>query len=126
MCKQSLISLALISFSIASTAAAIPMDADQAMLDAAQSAILHKEVALVQGGDFDKDVAAGAFCQDGTACTTVDMQNVVVGDARVYTNQSVGDWFVQGSPGALPPLVVWLMIIAGLIFFLSRKSSSTK
>jgi|SRR6187431_240772 hypothetical protein len=128
MCKQSLISLALISFSIASSTAAIPMDADQALLDATQSAILHNEVALVQGGNFDKDVAAATFnqCQNGAACTTAPAQNVVVGNARVYVNQSVGDWFVQGSSSALPPLVVWLIIMAGIFFFLSRKSASTK
>jgi hypothetical protein len=38
MCKYSLISLVLISFSIVSKAAAIPMDADQAVPDAIQNA----------------------------------------------------------------------------------------
>ena len=57
MCKYSLISLALISFSIVSKAAAIPMDADQAVPDAIQNAVLHREVVLVQGGGVDKDVA---------------------------------------------------------------------
>lgn len=132
MCKQSLISLALISFSVVSNAAAIPIDADQAMLDATQSAVLYRDVALVQGGGFDKDVAAALAittmdkCQGDVACNNNEMPSVVIGDMRIYANQSVSDWFVQGNPSALQPLVVSLILLSVVVFFLSRKSASTK
>jgi hypothetical protein len=132
MCKHSLYSLALISFSMVSNAAAIPMDADQAVSDAIQNAILHKDVVMVQGGGSDKDVADALTvttmnkCQADVACNTAEVPNVAIGDRRIYANQSVGDWFVQGSPATSQPLMVWLIILTVVIFFLSRKSASTK
>jgi hypothetical protein len=132
MCKHSLYSLALISFSIASHAVAIPMDADRAGWDAIQNVVLHKEVVMVQGGGFDKDVAKVLAvttmdkCSDGLACNKDDTQNVVIGDMHIYANQSVGDWFVQDSPGTLQLLLVWLIILASVVFLLYRKSASAK
>jgi hypothetical protein len=132
MCKHSLYYLALISFSMVSNAAAIPMDADQAVSDAIQNAVLHKDVVVVQGGGSDKDVADALpvtivnQCQGDVACSTDEKQNVVIGDKRIYADQSLGDWFVQGKPGSLQPLMAWLIILSSLVFFLSRKSASTK
>lgn len=129
MCKHSLISLALISFSIVSTAAAIPMDADQAVLDAIQNVVLHKEVVLVEGGGFDKDVAdfsAINICQNDAACSRAGARYVKIGDTPIYMHQSVSDWFVEDSPGTLQSLMGWLTAMTFLFFFLSRKSTSTK
>jgi hypothetical protein len=132
MCKHSLISLALISFSIVSNAAAIPMDANQAAPVAIQNAVLHKDVALVQGGYVDKDVAGVPSvavtnkCPGDLVCNKDDSQYVVIGDTHIYMHQSFNDWFVQGSSGALQSLMVWLILLSSVVFFLSRKSASTK
>lgn len=117
--------LALISFSIVSYAAAIPMDADQAVRDATQNAVLHQDVAAIQGGRFDKDVAetyvSPATCPADAICV---ITKVAHGEVK---SQSVSDWFVvQESTSALQPVAVLLLIIGLIVFFLSRKSSSTK
>ena len=129
MCKHSLIPLALISFSIVSTAAAIPMDADQAVLDAVQNVVLHKEVALVEGGGFDKDVAdfsAVNICQNDAACSRAGVRYVKIGDTPIYMHQSVSDWFAEDSPGTLQSLMGWLTAMTFLFFFFFCKSTSTK
>lgn len=127
MFNHSLIFLALMSFSIVSFAAAIPMDADQAVLGATQNAVSHKDVAAIQGGDSDRDVAATLAneamdsCPADTMCTATDIS---VSDANPPV---VSDWFVvQDSASALQPVAVLLLIIGLIVFFLSRKSTSTK
>lgn len=127
MFNHSLIFLALISFSIVSHAAAIPMDADQAPVDATQNAVLHKDVAAIQGGDSDRDVAAKTSivasdsCASGAICTSADVSII---DAKQPT---LNDWFVvRDSSSALQPVAVLLLIIGLIVFFLSRKSASTK
>lgn len=132
MCNQSLISFVLISFSIVSAAAAIPLDADQAVPDTFQNAVLHKEVVWVQGGGSDKDVVDTFAvttmdkCQGDLACNKNPLQSGVIGDTRIYMHQSINDWFVPGSSGSLPTLMVWWILLAAVVFFLSRKSASTK
>ncbi len=125
MFDHSLTFLALLSFSIVSNAAAIPMDADQAVIDATHNAVLHKEVAVVQGGDYDKDVAETLTFETVDSCSAdgVCTETSVV-DASA---PAVSDWFVvQDSSSALQPLAVLLLIIGLIMFFLSRKSISTK
>lgn len=119
--------LALFSFSIVSNAAAIPMDADQAVIDATHNAVLHKEVAVVQGGDYDKDVAGSLafeaidFCSADGVCSNTDTSVIDV------SQPAVSDWFVvQDSASALQPVAVLLIIIGLIVFFLSRKATSTK
>jgi len=98
-----------------------PYDADLAVIDATQNAVLHKEVVSVQGGDSDKDVTESIACPADTLCDSADASVV---DANPPT---VNDWFVmQDNASALQPLVVLLMIIGLIVFFLSRKSTSTK
>ncbi len=115
MLNHLLIFFALISFSIVSYAAAIPMDADQVATDAIQNAVLHQEVAVIQGGRADKDVAAApADIDQGAAPTKTNVP-------------AVSDWFAaQGDEGGLHPQVVLMLIMGLVVFFLSRKSSSTK
>ncbi|MDO8341826.1 MAG: hypothetical protein Q7T48_01380 [Cellvibrio sp.] len=115
MFNHSLIFLALISFSIVSHAAAIPMDADQAVDDATLNAVLHKEVAAIQGGDYDKDVAE----------VLADME---LGSVPAKSDvPAVSDWFAaRDDEGGLQSLAVLMLIIGLAVFFLSRKSSSTK
>lgn len=119
--------LALMSFSIVSYAAAIPMDADQTVIGATQNAVLHKDVAVIQGGGADRDVADTHAnqvidsCPAGVLCAVT---NVPVADAN---SPAVNDWFVvQDSASALQPVAVLLLIIGFIVFFLSRKSASTK
>lgn len=127
MFNHLLIFLALISFSIVSNAAAIPMDADLAAVDATQNAVLHKEVVIVQGGGTDKDVAealaneAEDFCSADAICTGKEI-------SVVHSNSpAVNDWFaVEDGASALQPVAVLLLIIGLIVFFLSRKSASTK
>lgn len=115
MLNHSLIFLALISFSMVSNAAAIPMDADQAAIDANQNAVLHMEVEVIQGGGADKDVAE----------VTVD--HAVDSESAKPNVRAVSNWFAaQDDDGSLQPLVVMLLIVGLIVYFLSRKSSSTK
>lgn len=112
MFNHSLIFLALISSSIVSNAAAIPMDADQAVMDATQNAVLYREVAIIQGGDSDKDVTEAPADETSPAKSNPP---------------AVSDWFTtQDDADRLPPVAVLLLIIGLIVFFLSRKSSSTK
>lgn len=127
MLNHSLIFFALISFSIVSHAAAIPMSADQALVDATQNAVLHKDVAAIQGGGSDKDVAEVLAvttlnsCSVDAVCTDANLSIV---DAKPTT---VNDWFViRDSTSALQPVAVLLLIIGFIAFFLSRRSTSTK
>lgn len=127
MLNHSLTFLALLPFSIVSNAAAIPMDADQVVMDATQNAVLHKEVAVVQGGDSDRDVAetvtgaAKNSCPADAICSDTDTSIMEANPP------AVSDWFVvQDSSSRLQPLAVLLLIIGLIMFFLSRKSISTK
>ncbi len=127
MFNHSLTFLALLSFSIVSNAAAIPMDTDQAVIDATQNAVLHKEVALVQGGDSDKDVAEALAVVAMGSCRANAICNNVDNSAVEANSPTVSDWFVvQDSASALQPVAVLLLIIGLIVFFLSRKSTSTK
>lgn len=127
MFNHSLTFVALMSFSIVSYAAAIPMDADQASVDATQNAVLHKDVAATQGGRSDKDVAEGLAVVTINSCSA----DMVCADANlsIVDNKppTINDWFVvRDSTSALQPVAVLLLIIGLIIFFLSRKSASTK
>lgn len=127
MFNHSLIYLALISFSIVSHAVAIPMDADQAVGDATHNAVLHKDVAAIQGGRSDKDVAEVLAVTTLNSCATggvcVDAKLSMVG-AKPPT---VNDWVVvRDSTSVLQPVAVLLLIIGLIAFFLSRKCPSTK
>jgi hypothetical protein len=123
MFNHSLIFLALLSFSIAAQAAAIPMDAGQAVSGAIQHADTHQDVMQAQGGKPDKDVANDhAFaCPPDTQCdsatTSVDATKPPVAS---------GWLLVSESSSALQPIAVLLLIIGLIVFFLSRKSASTK
>ncbi|HCS64968.1 MAG TPA: hypothetical protein DIW64_13340 [Cellvibrio sp.] len=127
MLNHSLIFLALISFSMVSNAAVIPMDADQAAIDANQNAVLHKDVAAIQGGGSDKDVAEVLSVTTLNSCTADAVctdANLSILDAKPTT---VNDWFVmRDSTSALQPVAVLLLIIGFIAFFLSRRSTSTK
>jgi hypothetical protein len=119
--------LALASLSIVSNAAATLMDADQADSGAIPNAVLHKDVALNQGGGSDKDVVdvsvavAADSCLSDHACS--DYNQPAVSD----NPQVVESWFAaQDGSSALQPLLVALMIIVLIVFVLSRKSISTK
>jgi hypothetical protein len=113
MFNHSLIFLALMSFSIASTAAAIPMDADLAAVDATPNAVLHKEVVVSQGGDSNKDVD--------------DDRAEVAPDSPAPEVPALRHWFpAQDDDCGFQPLAVLMLIIGLAVFFLSRNSSSTK
>ncbi|MGV8836768.1 hypothetical protein [Cellvibrio sp.] len=115
MLNHSLMFLALISFSIVSSAAAIPMDADLAAVDATPNAVLHKDYVILQGGDTDKDVAEA-------------LADINVGSVPAKSDvPAVSDWFVaRDDEGGLQSLAVLMLIIGLAVFFLSRKSSSAK
>lgn len=119
--------LALISFSIVSHAAAIPTDADQATSDATQNAVLHQDVAAIQGGRSDKDVAEVLAVTTLNSCAADGVcadANLSIVDNKPPT---VNDWFVvRDSTSALQPVAVLLLIIGLIAFFLSRRSTSTK
>lgn len=123
MFNHSLIFLALLSFSIAAQAAAIPMDAGQAVSGAIQHADTHQDVMQAQGGNPDKDVANihAITCPPDTQC---EGENTSVNG----TKPPVGSgWLLSSdSSSALQPLAVLLLIIGLIVFFLSRKSTSTK
>lgn len=127
MFNHSFIFLALISFSIVSNATAIPMDADQAVIGTTPNAVLHKEVAATQGGNSDKDVTeslaskAVDSCSAGAICTNTDTS------LAKHNPPAVSDWFaVQDDDSVLQPVAALLLIIGLIVFFLSRKSTSTK
>lgn len=115
MLNHSLMFLALISFSIVSSAAAIPMDADLAAVDATPNAVLHKDGVIMQGGNTDKDVAE------------VPADRAIDAVPAKPDVPAVSNWFAaQDDEGGLPPLALLMLIIGLAVFFLSRKSSSTK
>lgn len=127
MLIHSLITLALISFSMVINAAQIPMDANQAVQVATPNAVLHKDVALYQGGADDKDVAAvtstGALdtCLPDVTCVSYEQSDI---DEKFH---AADGWFAaEDSSSALQPLLVALMIIVLIVVVLSRKSISTK
>lgn len=123
MFNHSLIFLALLSFSIAAQAAAIPMDAGQAVSGAIQHADTHQDVMQAQGGNPDKDVANinVIACPPDTQC---DSAHVSVDATKPPV---ASGWLLVGdSSSALQPLAVLLLIIGLIVFFLSRKPTSTK
>jgi|GEM_PF-2916320 len=133
MVRQLLIFLALLPFSIVSNAAAIPMDADQAVAVTTPNTVLHQDVMFVQGRISDKDVAditthaTSNACPDAVACGNTDTHAVAVNDARMNPHQAAGIRLLeQNGTSAVQPLVVLLMIIGLIVYFLSRKSVSTK
>lgn len=126
MFNHLLIALALTSLSIVSNAAAALMDADQATVNAIPNAVLHKEVAVIQGGDSDKDVAVVLVDAAANTCHADAMCN-----STAATPAAAGvpapDWLAaQDGSSAVQPLLVALMIIVLIVFVLSRKSISTK
>lgn len=131
MVRQILISLALLSFSIVSIAAAIPMDVDQTVVAATPNTVLHQDVMLVQGGGRDKEVAdvrntsVVNACFDAIRCTSAVVPAVMI-DARLNLQRSGIGSVENGDASILQPLLVSLMIIVFIVFFLSRKSISTK
>ena len=128
MIKYPLIFIALISFSIVSSAAAIPTDAGQAISVTIPNAVLHKEVAVIQGGDSDKDVAAVLTVAAIDVCSSEAACNGYKASTVGNTNtQSMDGWFVaQESTSVLQPVMVLVLIIGFIVFFLMRKSTSTK
>ncbi len=131
MYRCSLISLALISFSIATNATAIPMDADQVVPDAIQNAVLHRDVMLVQGGGSDKDVVEVLIvadldgCQPDWNCSPDEIRNVP-GDMRIYQHYLVNNWLVETGSVTLHSLMVLLILLSCVAFFLLSKSASAK
>jgi hypothetical protein len=113
MFYHSLIFLALISFSLVSTAVSIPMDADLAAVDATPNAVLHKEVVIVQGGGADKDVAEAL----------VDVERDV---SKPHAPVISASFTARNHGGTWQPLVLLVLIIGIAVFFLSCKRSSTK
>lgn len=116
MFNHSLMFIALLSFSIATTAAAVPMDVGQAAVSATQNADLHQDVAQdYQGGNSDKDV--------------VNMSPSASTDAfeNPQSISPVSLWFTSNDEtNYLQPLAVLLVSIGVILRFVSRKSSSTK
>lgn len=125
MFSYSLMFLAFISFAAASYTVATPMDAGQSVVVAGQNPVLHTDVSVAQGGISDKDVGEVAVivadnpCYLSSACTRADVP--IVG------KQTPNDWVVtSNSSSAIQPFVALLLIICVIVFFLSRKSVSTK
>ncbi len=127
MFNHLLIALALTSLSIVSNAAAALMDADQATVNAIPNAVLHKEVAVIQGGDSDKDVAVALVDAAANTCHADAMCNSTAATHAVAGVPAAADWLAaQDGSSAVQPLLVALMIIVLIVFVLSRKSISTK
>jgi hypothetical protein len=127
MFNHSFIALALASLSIVSNAAAIPMDADHATLGAIPNAVLHKEVAVIQGGDSDKDVAAVLAATAADSCPADALCNNTSATHAVAGVPTAGDWLAaQGDSDSLQSFIILWVIVGGLIFFGVRKSESTK
>lgn len=121
MLNHSLIFFALLSFSVVAQAAAIPMDEGQAVSGAIQHADAHQDVTLVQGGNTDKDVADdhAIVCPADTQCDGAA--------AHIAKPPAANGWMLAGdSTSALQPVAVLLLVIGLIVFFLSRKSASTK
>lgn len=127
MFNHLLIFFALISFSIVSYTAVIPMDADQVATDAIQNAVLHKEVAVIQGGRADKDVAHALAITAIYSCPVAAICSRTKAAMVDTKSPTVSEWFVvQGGTSALQPIAVLLLISGLIVLFLSRKSVSTK
>lgn len=110
-----LFAIALMAFSVVSTVAATPRDAGEKRVDATSS-VSYKEVARYQGGNEDKDVAiADAGLALGRAPAT--------GKESLQVNQ----WSVARTDSSPWQSVLVLFIITGfIIFFIARKTGSTK
>ena len=122
-----LVPLVLTSFSIAASAAAIPVDVDQMVPVTTQNAVLHKDVALYQEGGVDRVVsdsrtkAALDACQSNVTCIGYGRPAVIN-----KTQAADGRLAAQGRSSILQPVAVLLLIIGVIVFFLARKSASTK
>ena len=126
MLYRSLIFLALLSFSIASKAAAIPMDAGQAAAGAIQHADTHQDVIQAQGGNADKDVThvarAGDGCAKQGACAMLSPVQ-----AQIKSIKKVDDLLALGDESsAVSALIAMLVIVGGLMLYAFHRSPSMK
>ena len=113
MFNHLLIAIALMAFSIVSSVAATPTDVHPAPME---TAVLHKDVVVHQGGNDDRDVA------DSTALATV----VVIPNSNAHM-PVVNDWLAARSDSSWwQPIVVLFSIIGLIMFFVARKSDSAK
>ncbi|WP_049630859.1 hypothetical protein [Cellvibrio sp. pealriver] len=116
MFNHFLIFIALLSFSIATTAAAVPMDVGQAALNATQNADLHRDVMEdYQGGNSDKDV------------TTLAPPAPQPGVSDTHAASSVSPLFSSSQETRrVHPLAILLVSAGVIVLLVSRNSSSTK
>ena len=128
MLNHLLISFALLSFSVVSDAAAVPMDVNQTALVAAPNAVLPSEGGMSQGGGSDRDVAEALMavttvgCQSDVTCTDIA---AALDAPQAGTNHPI-QFAAPDESSALQPFIVLLVILAVIVIFLSRKSESTK
>jgi hypothetical protein len=128
MVHHLLILIALMTFSIATHAAAIPMDAGQAARDATQNADFHQEVARVQGGDADKEVADSyqpvvqPQCAEAGVCTGVGIAKAPLKSIATFNDLLALD----GESSAASALIAMLIIVGSLMFYSFRRASSMK
>jgi len=117
MFTHSYTSVALFSSSTVS-AVAIPVDSSQATLSLAQQTVA-QEVAQVNNLAENNLVAAADSCKRNTEC---------INAATVAPeSQAINSWFAeQDGYSTLQPVIALVLIMAVLVVFLSRKSTSTK
>lgn len=117
MFTLSLTSAALFSSSTVS-AIAIPMDSSQATLSLAQHTVA-QDVALDNKVAENHLVVAADSCKGNAEC-------ISAGTVTTET-QAINSWFAeQDGYSAMQPVIALILIIAVLVVFLSRKSTSTK
>lgn len=115
MINHSLIAIALMAFSIASTAAVTPMDVSLVQVDTTP-AVLHKDVNAHQGGADDKDVAISKAQIHAAMTVAANPQAPVITEWRAEPAES----------DLWQSVMVWLSIIGLIVFFVARKSDSAK
>lgn len=117
MSTLSLTSAALFSSSTVSTVA-IPIDSNQAMLSLAQNTAA-QEAAPDNKAAENHLVVATESCKGNAKCVSVG--------AVATETQAINSWFAeQDGYSTLQPIIALVLIIAVLVVFLSRKSTSTK
>lgn len=122
MISHSLIVCALLAFSLASQAGAMPLDDGGVEAVAALNAVLHRDVGLHQGGNDGKDVVE-AHALDDCKSASVCADHPVVTPAKV---QTLDEWFaVKKNSSDANPLVALLLILTSTFFYL-RRAISTK
>lgn len=115
MFNHLLFAIALMTFSLVSSAAATPMDASQAVADSTL-AVLHKDVTTYQGGTDDKDVSVSQ-----------PLAPVAMSSAVKAKPLETNNWFAASSESSsLQPVIVLLGIIGVIVFFIARNSESAK